>query len=155
MHRALRMRFFRASYGGGDAHPEGDSGDFTKGHAGLRHAEGAGVHAQIQHIFLPGAEFADICFVAFPCVVERIVGVGYGGGKLQGVYLAAQFPGGGNKLFSLHAYNIAQMMPQCKCRLLKDAMDYFLAPRACCPRVWMLRQGRGGGAYTLRLASLM
>ena len=60
--------------GGSDAHPESDSGNFTERNAGLRHAKGAGIHAEEEHLFGGGGESADIGFVACTSVDKWIVG---------------------------------------------------------------------------------
>ena len=106
LHRTLRVRLLRAAHRGGDTHPQRNSRNLAKGNAGLRHAEGPRIHAQVQHILLPGTEFANIGLMPLPGVIKRVIGIGHRGGKLQGTHLAAQFLCGGNQLFSLHAPTI-------------------------------------------------
>mmetsp|Transcript_25877 Transcript_25877/g.64639 ORF Transcript_25877/g.64639 Transcript_25877/m.64639 type:complete len:206 (-) Transcript_25877:466-1083(-) len=61
----------------GDQHPVADHGDVAERHAGLRHAEGAGVHADEEN-GLVGREFAHVGVVDAPGVVQRVVSVGDG-----------------------------------------------------------------------------
>ena len=88
--------------GGVDAEPIACSGDFAKGHAGLRHAEGAGVHAEKHDALRRGAGEVEVLLMRGPCVVEGVVHVGHGIGEGEGVAGRAQVAGGGDYFFGGH-----------------------------------------------------
>ena len=85
-----------------NAEPIAGDGDFTEGHAGLRHAEGAGVHAEKHDALRCGAAEVDVLFVRGPCVVEGVVHVGHGIGEGEGVANRAQVAGGVDYFFGDH-----------------------------------------------------
>lgn len=88
--------------GGIDAEPIAGGGDFTEGHAGLRHAEGAGVHAKKHDALRRGAGEVEVLLMRGPCVVEGIVHVGHGIGEGEGVTGCAQVASGGDYFFGGH-----------------------------------------------------
>ena len=73
-----------------DAHPVAHRRDLAEGHAGLHHAEGAGVHAQEHDLLVPLAIAVQIGGVGLPGVLQRVVDVRHRRGKAQRFQLVAQ-----------------------------------------------------------------
>ena len=88
--------------GGIDAEPIARGGDFAEGNAGLRHAEGAGVHTEEHNAFFGGGSEAEILLVRGPRVVERIVHVRHGVSKGEGVASGTQVAGGSDDFLGGH-----------------------------------------------------
>ena len=72
------------------AQPIAHGGHFAKGHAGLRHAEGPGVHADEHHALAALGVALQVLLVHVPGVVQRVVHVGDGGREMQRVDGVAQ-----------------------------------------------------------------
>lgn len=87
----LRVFGRRFSDRGFDAQPVAHGRDLAEGHAGLRHAERAGIHAEKDDALPRGAIFSDVNFVRGPCVIERVVNVRDRRGKLQAIHSVPQF----------------------------------------------------------------
>ena len=99
---ALGMFARGFSDGGINADPVAHGGHFTERHAGLRHAEGAGVHAE-KNIFLLGAAGQlEVLLVRGPRVIERVVDVLDGLGKTQRLAGGAQVTRGGGQIIFGH-----------------------------------------------------
>ena len=73
--RPFRMFASRFGYGRFDLQPVTHGIDLAKRHAGLRHAERAGIHAEEDDTFALVAESSQIIFVRRPGVLERVVNV--------------------------------------------------------------------------------
>ena len=69
------MFVVRLRHGGFYAEPVADHADFTKGNACLCHAEGSGVHAEEEDLFLGGCVAFEVDSGGFCCVDEWIVDV--------------------------------------------------------------------------------
>ena len=85
-----------------DAEPIAGGGDFAEGYAGLRHAEGTGVHAEEHDALRRGAGEVEVLLVRGPCVVEGVVHVGHGIGEGEGVAGRAQVACCGDYFFGGH-----------------------------------------------------
>ena len=97
--------------GGVDAEPIACGGNFAKGHAGLRHAEGARVHAEEHDILFIGGGEAEVLLVRGPRVVEGIVHEGYGLGEGESVAGGAQIAGGGDYFLGDHLGGVGRGVP--------------------------------------------
>jgi len=62
-----------------DVEPVSNDGDLAEGNAGLRHAEGAGIHAEEEDLFGGSGVTFEVYFGGFCGVDEGVVYVGYGG----------------------------------------------------------------------------
>ena len=88
--------------GGIDADPIANRSHLTKGHARLRHAEGAGVHAE-EHNFLWGtAGQAKVLLVRGPRVVERVINVLHRLGEGERVAGGTQLASGSDDVIGGH-----------------------------------------------------
>jgi len=96
-HGALRMLALRFAHGFADAHPVAHGGDLAKGDAGLRHAEGAGIHADEDDALRAASKTPQIGFMRRPGVVERLVNIVHRLGKAQRTEGFTQGQGGGDK----------------------------------------------------------
>lgn len=76
-------RFFDGSY---YLEPVAHEVDFAEGDAGLRHAEGPGVHAEKKDFLGRGGIFLEVEMGGFSGVLQGVVDVGDLGGEGQGVY---------------------------------------------------------------------
>ena len=85
--------------GGVDAEPIAGGGDFAKGDAGLRHAEGAGIHPEEDDAFFCGGGEAEVLLVRGPRVVEGVVNVRHGVGEGESIAGGAQVARGGGYVF--------------------------------------------------------
>ena len=85
-----------------DAHPVTDVGDFAKGHAGLGHAVGAGVHSEKEDLLLTAAKSGEVVAMTIPGVFERVVSVSDGIGKGEATEFPAEIIGGGNQRMFAH-----------------------------------------------------
>ncbi|MEY2466723.1 MAG: hypothetical protein QOD03_1244 [Verrucomicrobiota bacterium] len=90
-----------------NAQPVAHSGNFSKRHAGLRHAEGTGIHAEKQNALLPLAVTPQIFFVRGPRVVERIINVGNRRGETEFANGIAKMFGRFNQRFA-HGKNFGE-----------------------------------------------
>ena len=99
---ALGVFAYGFADGGIDAEPIAGGDDFAEGHAGLRHAEGSGVHAEKYDALRCGAGEVEVLLMRRPCVVERVVHVGHGIGEGEGVAGRAQVTGGSDYFFGGH-----------------------------------------------------
>jgi hypothetical protein len=91
------MLAFRFAHGFVNAHPVAHGGDFTEGHAGLRHAEGAGIHADQDDALFAAAKAPQIGLMRRPGVVERLIDVFDRRGEAQRAQGFTQGPGGGDE----------------------------------------------------------
>ena len=69
-----RMLLVGSTDGHLEPHPVADGGDFAEGHAGLRHAEGAGIHAQEEHLLRAGGGITtQVGLMGSPGIVQRLI----------------------------------------------------------------------------------
>ncbi len=55
-------------------HPVANGGDLSEGHSGLRHAEGAGIHAQEEHLLRAGGGITtQVGLMGRPGIVQRLI----------------------------------------------------------------------------------
>ena len=81
-HLLARVLFLRTSDRHLQTHPVPDGGDLPERHAGLSHSEGAGVHAQEEHLLRPRSRVvSQIGLVRGPSVVQRLIDEVRGRGK--------------------------------------------------------------------------
>ncbi len=90
------------SDGNFDAEPIAHRRDFAERHAGLRHAERAGVHAKKQDALGAGAKFFQIGGVSRPGVAQRVIDVGNGGRETKLFNFIAESLGGLDKRLARH-----------------------------------------------------
>src|SRR2546421_1979507 len=88
--RTIDLRF--------DPKPITDSGNLTEWHAGLRHPEGPGIHAEKQNAFRIVSVTAKINFVGAPGVAQRVVNVRDWRGEGQRVDGVAQSSSGRDQI---------------------------------------------------------
>ena len=98
----LGMLVLGLSNGGINADPVAHSGHFAKGHAGLRHAKGARVHAEKNDFLLSAAGQLQVLLMRGPRVIERVVDILDGLGKSERVTGSAQPACGSNEVFGGH-----------------------------------------------------
>ena len=87
----------RLADGGGDAQPVAHGSDLAEGHAGLRHAKGAGIHAEENDAFGGGAVTVEVGTMGVPGVGEGVVGAGDGRGEGEGGNGVAEGGGEGDE----------------------------------------------------------
>src|SRR5690606_8977425 len=87
-----------------DADPIAHGGDFAEGHAGLRHAEGAGDHAEEDGAFGRAAEAFQIGAVRSPGVAQGVVGAVHRRGEGEPVNGVAEFGGEGDERGGGHGF---------------------------------------------------
>ena len=83
---------------GVDAEPITNRGNLAKGHAGLNHAEGTGVHAEKHHALAGAGVPGEVELMRGPGVAERVVNAGDRRAKLQPPDGVGQLLRGGNGL---------------------------------------------------------
>ena len=93
-HRPLRVDHARLPDRTLQPQPVARAGDLAEGHADLRHAEGARVHADEDHAAAAVAIALEVASMHLPGVVERVVDMGDGGREGQCVHRGGQFAGG-------------------------------------------------------------
>ena len=86
-----------------DFHPVTHGGDLAKGHAGLRHAEGAGIHADEDDFFAATAKAGEVGGVRGPGVIERLIDEIDRWGEFQRAQGLAEGFGGVNERVGGHA----------------------------------------------------
>lgn len=81
-----------------DLKPVPDGGDFAEGNTGLGHSERARVHPEEQDALGRIAVFAEVKFVSFPSIVERIINMSDRRAELEGVDGIAELRGRLNEM---------------------------------------------------------
>jgi hypothetical protein len=92
--RPFRVFTGRFAHGLVDSHPITDGCHFAEWHAGLHHAEGAGIHSQKHHSFFSSGIAFQIALMGLPCVFERPVNAGRRCGEIQILERLAETEGG-------------------------------------------------------------